>query len=431
MPTEYKNSIVFDLLFKPVFDLYQRSEKRYQCREISDLDFLKLGITRVLKQSVSGQDFIQEMGDKNLFHTSISLFFKALRSKRRLANINSINDLLLAPIQQKIKDPFAPFPELKNWEIYAVDGHYQKAACHDPIYITSKGQHTHAATGHFFRLNLRNHHMSLLNTSKCHLTTGKKNQHDMTIIKEATTEELRYDASREQFKQNHLPDAPKPNIMLVWDRACIDYQEWYKRSHEGVYFVTIEKANSVLTNCSNDLCDHSDPRNEGVVSEHLVGNGNGAVMRRIHYINPMDQKSYSFITNELELPAYLIVAFYKHRWDIEKIYYQFKTKFSERKSWATSTPAKMAHAIFICLLHNLSLLTEAHVRDEDGLIDEVAIKQLEQRKRAPEKGHINQIVQRATHRSFRLIRWLRNLIHSNIDYETAIERLRTLYTQTL
>jgi hypothetical protein len=42
-------------------------------------------------------------------------------------------------------------------------------------------------------------------------------------------------------------------------------------------------------------------------------------------------------------PAYQIVLLYKHRWDIEKIFHQFKSKMVERKSWANSLEAKQSH----------------------------------------------------------------------------------------
>ena len=381
MLQEYKNIILSDLFFKPIIKLYQSSSDRYKCCDISDIQYVLLGLWRTLGQCVSGHDFIQNLNDRNLFDITTTTFFKALRSKRRLANITSLNDLLISPIQEKVHDPFASHQELKDWQIYAVDGHYQKAACHDPIYINSKGQKTHAATGHFFRLNLRNHHLSLLETSGCHLDTGKKHEHDMTIIKASTAEALRYDSSREHYQNQGQSDSNKPKVMLVWDRACIDYYHWYKLSQKGIYFTTIEKSNSKLKNCSADLCDHTDKRNEGIViSEHLVGNSNGVVMRRITYVNPLDGTAYNFITNDLDLQAYLIVAMYKQRWDIEKVYYQFKSKFQEHKSWATTQQAKKAQAIFQCILHNLALLIEEHIETKEKIHDTIAEKQEKGRK---------------------------------------------------
>ena len=136
------------------------------------------------------------------------------------------------------------------------------------------------------------------------------------------------------------------------------------------------------------------------------------------------------MTNDLTLPAYLIVSFYKHRWDIEKVYYQFKSKFEERKSWATNREAKKAQMIFQCLLHNLALLLEKQV-EEEGLYDVVEEKRQQGRKRDKPIGYINKIVQRASHRTFRFIRWLRNHLNNQASYDRALRRLNTLYSHEI
>ena len=61
-------------------------------------------------------------------------------------------------------------------------------------------------------------------------------------------------------------------------------------------------------------------------ADHLVGAG-GHTMRRIIYTDPCDDKTYTYITNELKLPAFALVLIYKHRWDQEKIFYQLKVNF--------------------------------------------------------------------------------------------------------
>lgn len=405
---------------KPILDLFPQSASQYLCHDISDLDYLKLGIDRCLSQVKSGHDFIQKLGDKESFETSVSTFFKALKSKRRLKNITSINALLAQPVSKKMEDPFASYPELDKWEVYAVDGHYQKAACHDPSHVTKKGEISHAPTGHFFRINLRDHHMSLLDTAQSYLTTGKKKEHDMKVIKRASSDELRNGA------------ATGTRVMLVWDRACVDYGVWHKlKTISGTYFVTMEKSNSAFMVCSGDLCDHSDPHNEGITSEEHVGVRDGSLIRRIRYTNPTDGKEYSFITNDLELPAYLIVCFYKNRWDIEKVYYQFKSKFEERKSWATNLVAKKAQATFQCILHNILLLFEKEIEGEEGVTDEVELKRQKGRKRKPENGYINTIAQRASHRTLRFIRWVRNHLHQKTSYIKAIARLKVLYASQI
>ena len=123
--------------------------------------------------------------------------------------------------------PLAECPELDGWDIYAVDGHYQKSACFDPKTRNSKGDLSSTATGHFFRLDLRTHHMSCLDMSNPQ--DGKKKAHDMTVIKRSSADKLRYGAEKRR------------KVMLVWDKACIDYHLWHRLKHShGIYFITLE-----------------------------------------------------------------------------------------------------------------------------------------------------------------------------------------------
>ncbi len=410
--------------FGDIARLYPKSERPYDCAGISDIHYCQLGVLRCLSSATTGQQFLQHHADEDVADIDPGHFFKALKSPRRLANITSLNDLLAQPMSQRISDPFAQCPELDGWDLYAVDGHYHKAASFDPKSKDSKGNARAIATGHFFRMNLRTHHMSCLDMANPE--DGKKKAHDTTIIKRNSAKSLRYGA------------ATGRRVMLVWDKACIDYQLWSDLKHiYGIYFVTMEKANSVATNQTNDDLDRNDPRNEGVVSDHLVGTSNGVQLRRIVYINPEDGVSYTYLTTDFTLPAYQIVLLYKHRWDIEKIFHQFKSKMNERKSWASSLDAKRAHAIFECLTHNLLLLFEEEISQEEGLTDEVEKKrQAGRQKPAPgassvmtrSRNFINSAVTRATQRTQRFIRWVRVRLYKRVPWSESLARLREIWT---
>ena len=159
-------------------------------------------------------------------------------------------------------------------------------------------------------------------------------------------------------------------------------------------------------------------------------------MRRIIYTDPKDGKTYTFITNEMTLPAFAIVLTYKHRWDIEKVFYQLKSKFNERKSWASSKVAKQAHAQFECLTHNLCLLLE-QVIQEVGMVDKVEFKKSKGRaksrkNRADEtlknaKNYINTALPRATHRTQRFIRWLRSQVYKQVAWEESMGLLAIVW----
>ena len=84
----------------------------------------------------------------------------------------------------------------------------------------------------------------------------------------------------------------------------------------------------------------------------------------------------------LRSSASQIVLLCKHRWDIEKIFHQFKSKMSERKSCASSLGAKRSHAIFECLAHNLLLLFEQYLGQSEGMCDELEVKKRQGRAKA-------------------------------------------------
>ena len=412
--------------FADVFQLYPQSSRQYRCTDISDIHYCQLGVLRCLSSASTGQEFLQLHADHGIASIEPSHFFKALKSPRRLANITSLNELLAEPMKSRIADPYTQCKELDEWDLYAVDGHYHKAACFDPKSISSKGELRAIATGHFFRMNMRNHHLSCLGMANPE--DGKKKAHDMTVIKRSSADQLR----------NGAPKGRK--VMLIWDKACIDYRHWFKLKHTyGIYFVTLEKANSAAETCGIDQVDRSDPRNEGILSDNLVNTSTGVTLRRIVYINPEDGAIYSYLTNDNTLPAYQIVLLYKHRWDIEKIFHQFKSKMAERKSWASSLDAKQSHAIFECLAHNLLLLFEQYLGQNEGLRDEVEEKKQPGRAKASmivsvaagiiraAGNFINTALTRATQRTQRFIRWVRVWIYKQAPWGDSIARLKEVW----
>jgi Transposase DDE domain len=424
--TQHLDNEFSSRFFADVFQLYPQSSRQYRCTDISDIHYCQLGVLRCLSSSTTGQEFLQFHADQGIANIEPSHFFKALKSPRRLANITSLNKLLAGPMEQHTPDPYAQCEQLDDWDLYAVDGHYHHAACFDKKHEDSKGELRAIATGHFFRMNMRNHHMSCLGMANPE--DGKKKAQDMTVIKRSSADQLR----------NGAPKGRK--VMLIWDKACIDYRHWFKLKHNyGIYFITLEKSNSAAETCSIELVDRSDPRNDGIISDHLVATSNGVTLRRIVYTNPEDGVTYTYLTSDFTLPAYQIVLLYKHRWDIEKIFHQFKSKMVERKSWASSLEAKQSHAIFECLAHNLLLLFEQYLSHSEDLRDELEEKKQQGRSKAAmvatkaaglirvAGNFINTALQRATQRTQRFIRWVRVWIYKQAPWGDSINRLKEVW----
>jgi len=417
------NTDVSHQFFKPVFDVYPDSLRPYLCSSISDLNFAELGVLRCISSSTTGQEFLQLHADLDVADITADHFFKALKSPRRLENLTSINALLAGTLTFRTHDPLAQFPELDNWTVSLADGHYHKPACFDPKYVGANGKLKSRPTGHFFSLDLRNQHLRCLDLVRP--DDGKKGMHDTTVIRRSTAATLR----------NGAPAGRK--VMLVWDKACIDYKLWESLKHtSGIYFITTEKENSVAKVCSANLVDSADSRNEGVISDHLVDTAAGVRLRRIIYKNPDDGVTYTYLTSDFTLLAGILVLFYKHRWDLEKVFYELKSKMKERKSWSSSAEAKQAHAVFECLAHNLMLLIDEQVIQEEGLSDEREVEKDLGRKRvgSPARQALEQVgnmvntaILRATHQTQRFIRWVRNRIYMRVPWSESVARLARIW----
>ena len=104
---------------------------------------------------------------------------------------------------------------------------------------------------------------------------------------------------------------------------------------------------------------------------------------------------------------------------------------------ASSEEAKQAHGVFECLTHNLALLFELELRKGEEIEDEVESEKREKRephlknrtgnamKRAG--NFINQVVQRATQRTQRFIRWLRVALYREVPWPDAVARLAEIW----
>ena len=110
---------------------------------------------------------------------------------------------------------------------------------------------------------------------------------------------------RQEFDTLHA-SAPKGHkVLYLWDRACIDYGFWSKaKSQKGVYFATLEKSNSVTKFVREfSLIDHSDRRNERLISDRIVETSVGYEIRQIIYVDPSSSTEYRYLTNQKTLPV--------------------------------------------------------------------------------------------------------------------------------
>lgn len=373
----------------------------------------------MLSQEPSGRAFLQKLSDSGRSELKRSHFFETLKSKRRLKLCREVSTSLYENIRMNNRqdDPFAQFAELDGYDIHAGDGHYHAAAVHD----VRKNEKKYP-TQHFYSVDLRTHalkHLTLADTSG-----SRKREHDTRALKRLDIETLRQSAPKGR------------KVLYVWDRAGIDFFQWFKWKHiGGIYFISREKKNMDLMVMGDMGYDKKDPINAGVQSYQLVGCSAGVTMRRVVYKCPISGDRYCFVTSLGTVPPGLIAYLYKTRWDIEKIFDQVKNKLAEKKAWATSSTAKKMQAQFVCMAHNLMLLFESCLEKEGVVNDVENIRRVKRLEKTIARNNISREKlptflkqpKRATQRSVKFIRWLRNHLYANSSWREALGPLKRIY----
>jgi hypothetical protein len=226
-------------------------------------------------------------------------------------------------------------------------------------------------------------------------------------------------------------------VLWVWDRAGLDFPLWqYWKRTAGVYFVSRTKENLALLPIVSNLFDRTDPINQGVVSDELVTSSHPVTLRLVRYRDPVSGELYEFITTVLDLPPGVIAWLYKRRWEIEKVFDQFKNKLGEAKAWATSPTAKKMQAHFLCLTHNLLELLERKLDRDHQIRNEAGLRRQQKRlieqvtAAAKKKRLLSSLlttILRPLQRSVKLLRWLRAHWFSSAPLSQLLPHLKRLY----
>lgn len=402
--------------------LYQAFEARdiWNCREYSDWNHLISSVSRVIENVESGRDWIQQLGSLFGRPAKVGELFDALKSERRTQMVISLAKDLAGAMKEQTPtglDPLSAYAELDGFEVFASDGHTLAASAHEEAIIGKIRPHTH-----IFCLSLRSHSMQHLDL--CTPEIGKKKEQEISTLQRTQGSDLRMGTPR------------GTKVIHCYDPAVIGYQWWYTwKQGSGVYIITVEKSNSALQSIKNLDFDDEAPENFGVQSDESLLSSEGVALRRVTYIDPVTNRQYRFLTNEMTLPPGIIAFLYKLRWDIEKVFDQSKNKFHEKKAWARSKNSKKQQAHFITIAHNLCVLLERRLQIEEAIVDQKVIKKRNKRRKeereVAEKNNrpFNALVgacNRITQRSLQFIRWLRASVKKKTPWSRAIEELRPL-----
>lgn len=405
------NTTVAHAFFAPALDLVSSSPHLFPCPEFSDSDWLHLGIRRALENVPSGRAFLQEHAPGTGYVPRIGNYFVSLASTRRLNFARDINHRLIASAE--LPDRLATFEPLLNYECFALDGHWIKAATHDPRYDGFK-----VSVGHFYCLDLRTHALR-------HLAAGEgQHEHDMSVLKRLKPVGLRHGVPKGK------------RVVNIYDRAGIDFGYWKRCQREcAVYFISRMKSNMVFSWKEDIGLDREDARNLGIRWDMKVLTKEKQELRVVLYLDPLTGESFEFLTNEMDLPAWVIVELYRRRWDVEKVFDELETKLGEKKAWGTSSEARQIQGQLAAITHNLLLIYETKLA-AGGIRNEAEDKRRARRREVDEqvvveaggfKETLAARVAEATQRSVKFIRWLRMCLRQKLTAEAAEPILQASY----
>jgi IS4 transposase len=135
---------------------------------------------------------------------------------------------------------------------------------------------------------------------------------------------------------------PEPGAYYIMDRGYQDLERFHRLHLAGSFFVTRPKTTLLLRRIQSQPVD----KTTGVRSDWVVmANGVKTAkayperLRRIRFRDVETKKTLVFITNDFVLPAHVIAALYKARWQVELFFKWVKQHLHIKSFFGTSENA--------------------------------------------------------------------------------------------
>ena len=138
---------------------------------------------------------------------------------------------------------------------------------------------------------------------------------------------------------------PEAGAIYVMDRGYLDFERLHVLDQAGAFFVTRAKSNldarrlysAPTDRATGIICDQTIVLNGHYSRQHYPGH-----LRRIRLRDADSAKTWVFLTNQFALPATIICALYKARWQVELFFKWIKQHLRIKRFYGTSENAVKA-----------------------------------------------------------------------------------------
>lgn len=319
------------------------------CPELTDSDFIHLGLTRCISAVDSGRHFLQIADDIHQEQIPVSSYFNTLKSPRRTSMLKAVEQhsyqLHCDTLHAHDVDYLRAFSELEDYIVEAADGHFMDHACH-----TKKAHNGKVyAAGFIYALNLRN---GLLNPL-CTVTNGTRKSHEIPVL-------------RQQIEKNNQNKPQSEKHLYIYDKAVTDYAWWDQQKTQNNYMISRRKENSSATWVEAIPFECDDDTNTGVEGYDQYENDDGIRFSVVTYRDPETRQCYQFITtlHASIRPGTVAILYYK-RWSIEKAFNNSKSDLKETKAWSPHKHALNNQMRFTAMAYNLLRVFEEITKQHD------------------------------------------------------------------
>jgi len=151
----------------------------------------------------------------------------------------------------------------------------------------------------------------------------------------------------------------------IMDRGYIDFERLSTIDQHHAYFVIRAKNNLQFSRISSQKID----KKTGVMCDQQItlkgfysSQSYKKVMRRIKFYDAEQNRTFVFLSNNLDLPGIEIAMLYKYRWKIELFFKWIKQHLKIKSFWGTSENAVKTQIYIALITYALVVITKGRLK---------------------------------------------------------------------